>query len=168
MTAPDEVSGSALVDDFDAAIQPHLQVLRRLAAVTANGVDPDDVVQDALLRAWQKRSQYRSERGSVRTWLLAITADQARRARQRNPTRTWVELDANQPTDTRTAERDLDLRKAVESLSARQRQAVLLFYYADLSVDETAHLMSCATGTVKSTLADARSRLQKQVGVKDE
>ena len=77
-------------------------------------------------------------------------------------------LDADRPVGTRTAERDLDLRQAVETLAPRQRQSVLLFYYADLSIEETAHVMGCAPGTVKSTLADARSRLQKQVGVTDE
>jgi hypothetical protein len=53
--------------------------MRWLAAVTAPSVDPDDVVQEALIRAWTKHSSLDPARGSVRTWLLALTVDQAKR-----------------------------------------------------------------------------------------
>jgi DNA-directed RNA polymerase specialized sigma24 family protein len=116
--------------EFDEWVGPHLDVMRRLAAVTAAGIDPDDIVQEALIRAWKKRSSFDPARGSARTWLLALTAD-------------------------------LDLRRAIAGLSARQRQAVLLVYYVDLSVAEAARTMNCSEGTVKSTLSDARARLAK-------
>jgi RNA polymerase sigma-70 factor (ECF subfamily) len=37
------------------------------------------------------------------------------------------------------------------------------FYYADLSIAETAAVMECSEGTVKSTLADARERLRSAI-----
>jgi RNA polymerase sigma-70 factor (ECF subfamily) len=55
----------------------------------------------------------------------------------------------------------LDLTRAVRQLSARQRLAVSLYYYLDLPVAEVAVAMSCSPGTVKSTLSDARHRLQE-------
>jgi RNA polymerase sigma-70 factor, ECF subfamily len=144
--------------EFDEWVGPHLQVMRRLAAVTAAGLDPDDVVQEALIRAWKKRSSFDPARGSARTWLLALTADQARRLRTRR--RTWElgdpAIDVAAGVDT-TA--DLDLRRAIAALPPRQRQAVLLVYYVDLSVAEAARTMGCSDGTVKSTLSDARARL---------
>lgn len=74
-------------------VSPHIAVMARLAARAASDSERDDVVQEALLRAWKKRSQYDSTRGSVRTWLLAITADQARRARSRaRPTSVVADL----------------------------------------------------------------------------
>src|SRR3954451_2335075 len=57
--------------------------MTRLAARLAVGADRDDIVQDALARAWSKRHQYDGTRGSVSAWLMAITADQARKAARR-------------------------------------------------------------------------------------
>jgi RNA polymerase sigma-70 factor (ECF subfamily) len=55
----------------------------------------------------------------------------------------------------------LDVEFAVSKLPARQRLAVDCFYFVGLSVAETAVVMGCAEGTVKSTLSDARARLQR-------
>jgi RNA polymerase sigma-70 factor (ECF subfamily) len=144
--------------EFDQWVAPHLDVMRRLAAVSAAGIDPDDIVQEALIRAWKKRSSFDPARGSARTWLLALTADQARRLRTR-----WRIWDLGDPTATAGADvtADLDLRRAIAALSPRQRQAVLLVYYVDLSVAEAARTMGCSEGTVKSTLSDARTRLAR-------
>jgi RNA polymerase sigma-70 factor (ECF subfamily) len=129
-----------------------------LAARLTSDSERDDVVQDALLRAWRKRSQYDSRRGSVRTWLLAITADQARRSRRRaRPT--GVVADLTMPG--RPLDEQLDLEGAVSRLAPRQRLAVNCYYFVDLSIAETATVMRCSPGTVKSTLADARHRLKE-------
>lgn len=58
-------------------------------------------------------------------------------------------------------EERLDLEAALRRLSARQRLAVDCFYFVGLSVAETASVMHCAEGTVKSCLADARGRLRE-------
>ncbi|MGH2383388.1 MAG: RNA polymerase sigma factor, partial [Candidatus Limnocylindria bacterium] len=143
---------------FDAWVSPHLPVMASLAARLTSDSERDDVVQEALLRAWKKRSQYDARRGSVRTWLLAITADQARRTRRRaRPTSVLADLSVpGRPLDER-----LDLERAVLRLSPRQRLAVDCYYFVDLSITETAAVMRCAPGTVKSTLADARHRLKE-------
>jgi RNA polymerase sigma-70 factor (ECF subfamily) len=57
--------------------------MSRLAARLAPDADRDDVVQEALARAWAKRRQLDPERGALSSWLLAITADQAAKARRR-------------------------------------------------------------------------------------
>lgn len=59
---------------------------------------------------------------------------------------------------------DLDVARALRSLSQRRRLAVKLLYYLGLPVNETAAVMECAPGTVKSTLADARTRLREFLG----
>jgi RNA polymerase sigma-70 factor (ECF subfamily) len=55
----------------------------------------------------------------------------------------------------------------MEALSARQRLAVDCFYFADLSVADTAAVMGCSEGTVKSTLSDARARLRSLLEVSE-
>lgn len=145
-------------DTFAQWVQPHLGAMTRLAMRLTDGSDPDDIVQESLTRAWRRLGTYRPERGSPLVWLLAIVADQARRSRRRRrkqapPTPVSVR-------STGSDEDDLDLEQAVRGLAPRQRLAVDLYYFADLSIAESARVMGCAEGTVKSTLADARARLR--------
>jgi RNA polymerase sigma factor (sigma-70 family) len=61
----------------------------------------------------------------------------------------------------------LDLRRAVAALPDRMRAAVCLHYLADLPVDEVAAALEVSTGTVKSNLHDARTRLRSVMEVSD-
>lgn len=140
-------------------VRPHLPAMGRLAARLAPHTDRDDVVQDALVRAWLKRQTFDGRRGSPSSWLLAITADQAGKARRRLRPVEPLDADPAGGTDP-AAVADVDLTRAVSRLSSRQRLAVDCVYFAGLSVAETAAVMGCAEGTVKSTLADARARLR--------
>lgn len=155
-------TNAELASDFDGHVRAHLGVMRRVAAVTAPGLDPDDVVQEALLRAWRKLAAYRAERGEFRGWLLAVTADRARRMAKRTRPRALIR-DFDLTASAHEAD-SLWLREAVLALSPRQREAILLFYYAGLPVREVAAAMRCAEGTVKSTLSDARAHLQRALG----
>ncbi|WP_134131112.1 RNA polymerase sigma factor [Kribbella pratensis] len=149
---------------FVAWVRPHLVAMARLAGRLAVGADRDDIVQEALARAWAKRSQYDASRGTPSAWLLAITADQARKAvRRMRPGGASLSL-IDEVTGAAVSRPDLDARMdvdhAIMSLSARQRLAVDCYYFADLSIADTAAVMGCSEGTVKSTLSDARNRLR--------
>jgi RNA polymerase sigma factor (sigma-70 family) len=151
-------------EEFADWVRPHLPALARLAARLAPAGEPDDVVQEALTRAWQKRAQFDPQRGTPLTWLLAITADQARRARRRY--RPFPLFDGN--PRVRSIEDRLDIEYAISKLPSRQRLAVDCYYFVGLSIAETAAVMRCAEGTVKSTLSDARAHLQKILEGPDE
>lgn len=138
--------------------------MSRLAARLAPNADRDDVVQEALVRAWRKRGQYDESRGTAGTWLLAITADQARRARRRQQPFALV---AEITVPGRSSDDRVDVEAAVARLPKRQKLAVDCFYFVGLSVVETAAVMGCSDGTVKSTLSDARKRLRPLLEVDD-
>ena len=164
---------AATVDaaEFADWARPSLLPMTRLAKRLAPYADPDDVVQDALARAWSKRAQFDPERGTPTTWLLAIVADQARSARRGRIRRLRVvDEHAELPDGPAAAQAgiDLDLERAILQLSERQQLAVHLHYFVGLSTDETADVMSCSTGTVKSTLYDARGRLRVLLGETDD
>jgi RNA polymerase sigma factor (sigma-70 family) len=145
-------------------VRPHLSTMARLAARLAVGADRDDIVQEALARAWSKRRQYDPDRGAASAWLLAITADQARKAARRlRPTLELVDGAAAE----RDTDRGLDVEQALATLPARQRMAVDCYYFADLSVADTAAVMGCSEGKVKSTLSDARVRLRSVLEVSE-
>ena len=157
MTSAANVSlASTTPEQFGAWAAPHLRAMSLLAARLSSDAERDDVVQEALLRAWTKRGQFDPQRGTPAAWLLAITADRARRARRgRRP------LLGMLPGRVRPIDEELDLANAIASLSDRQRLAVDCFYFVGLGVAETAAVMACSEGTVKSTLSDARQRLRK-------
>jgi len=151
-------------DAFAEWVRPHLAAMRRLAARLAPEVDADDAVQEALVRAWRKRAQFDGRRGTPAAWLLAIAADQARQARRRLRPGTLL---GDVSGRVRSTDDAVDLEFAITTLSPRQRLAVDCFYFVGLSVIETAAVMRCSEGTVKSTLSDARERLRPLLEVRD-
>lgn len=151
--------------EFARWVEPHLTAMTRYAARQVAAAERDDVVQEALIRAWQRWSTYDAARGAPVAWLLAIVADRSRRHRTRQPAGHVVELvEHRAPPDTH----DVDLHRAVDGLSRRQRQAVDLYYFVGLDVATVADVMGCAPGTVKATLSQARARLRDLLGDPDD
>jgi len=157
------VSADRAAEDFASWVEPHLTAMARLAGRLVPPADRDDVVQEALVRAWRRRSTYDEARGAVATWLLAIVASCAHRSRVRGP--------RDRPDDVAIAQRagadldrDIDLERALRALPKRERLAVALFYFVDLDVAGTAAVMGCSPGTVKATLYHARVRLRALLG----
>ncbi len=144
------------VDSFYAAVASNIDKMRRVAARIAGVDNRDDVVQDALLQAWRARAQFDPHKGALSSWLIAITAHQATKVRRRQravPSRPFE--------GTEVPARDIDLYDALEHLPPRERLGVDCFYFAGLSIAETAAVMRCSEGTVKSTLSSARVHLRR-------
>ena len=149
-------------EEFRAWVTPHLPAMSRLAARLTSDGDRDDVVQDALVRAWRRRSTFDPDRGSPQAWLLAIVADRSRRHRVRSapPSAALVDVAEGPRADS---DRRVDVERAMRRLARRQRLAVELHYFVGLPIAECAAVMGCSDGTVKSTLSDARRRLRTEL-----
>jgi RNA polymerase sigma-70 factor (ECF subfamily) len=105
--------------------------------------------------SWRKRHQFDADQGSVRNRLLAIVA--ARRWR-------WLRPVPEPDRSIRASDEPavaLGLDRAVRSLTHRQQLAINLYYYLGLPVAESAVVMGCTEGSVKSTLSAARGRLRE-------
>ena len=151
--------------DFARWVEPHLTVLTRYAARHVAPADRDDVVQEALIRAWQRWSTYDESRGTPVAWLLGIVADRCRRHRTRQPAGLVELVEHGAPP---VPAHDIDLERALDDLSRRQREAVDLHYFVGLDVATVAEVMGCAPGTVKATLHQARARLRDILGDDDD
>jgi RNA polymerase sigma factor (sigma-70 family) len=150
---------------FESSVAAHWTVMAHFAARLVGPADGDDVVQDALTTAWRLRGRFDPARGSVRTWLLTLVADRARKHHRSTARRLrLISTPDAPPADDAQLERSLDLERAVVQLSPRQKLAVDLYYYLDLPIAEVATVMGCSEGTAKSTLADARTRLRTYLG----
>jgi RNA polymerase sigma factor (sigma-70 family) len=151
---------------FAEWVAPYVRMLVALAVREVGRSDAEDVVQDALVRAWRRRATFDPDRGTARVWLVAVLLDQARRHRLRRLRR--MSLAAADSAEADSAEAVLvpadaarvDLDRAVRALPRRQRQVITLFYLADLSVAEVASVLGITAGSVKSHLHDARQSLR--------
>jgi RNA polymerase sigma-70 factor (sigma-E family) len=154
---------------FDAYVTQRAAGLLRLAyLLTGDRGHAEDLLQSALLRTavhWRKARA--APDAYVRRVLVNLSRDRAR-ARSRRPPETPLPLDdgALPAVDAgldRIGQHGM-VTKALAALPDRQRQAVVLRYYADLSVEETAAVMRCSTGAVKSHTSRAVARLREVLG----
>ncbi len=122
----------------------------------------EDLVQEVFLRVWRNSASYRTERGSVRTWVLSIVhnrgVDQLRSTASRRRTQDRVEASAptSQPseafTDTwRNNQRD-QVRDALKTLPAEQLKILELAYFSGYTHVEIAGLLDLPLGTVKGRM----------------
>jgi RNA polymerase sigma factor (sigma-70 family) len=130
-----------------------------VAVREVGAADCDDLVQDALIRAWRRRETFRPDRGSIKSWLIAILLDQARRRRTRLRDLRLPHMSSERALGPDDGDR-LDVEDAIRRLPMRQRQVVTMFYLADLPIDEVAAVLSLRPGSVKAHLARARETLR--------
>lgn len=148
-------------------IVSHLPGLRRYARVlTRAGQDADDLVQGALLRAYERRSQFR-EGGDLRVWLMAILhnhfIDQTRsRLASDRRDQAWADLNPGFATAAgEQAARLAQLRGAFLALPQDQREALHLVALEGLTMAETAQVLDIPIGTVMSRISRARTALRQ-------
>ena len=154
---------------FNAAdLEALIPRLRRYAyALARHPVRADDLVQDALERAWSRRRQW--QRGTdLRAWVFAILHNvfisELRRFAARGYDADPIDIDDHVDASTEGANHSgvmLDLERALAALSAEQRAVVLLVGLEDLGYRETAEVLGIPIGTVMSRLARGRARLRE-------
>ena len=132
--------------------------------------EAEDVVQDVFTQAWTQAARYNSTRGAVAAWMLMLTRSRAidhMRAR-RGIKRRAGELpqavcfaDARPPDmQLLTAEETRLLQSALALLPLKQRSALQLAYYEDLTHSEIAERLKEPLGTVKSRIRQAVIKLR--------
>lgn len=161
------VGAQAAADErvvFERAVAQCWTPLYRFAVSLVGVNEAEDLVQDALARAWRRRESFDAARGSWRSWLLAIVADQARRRWRRRPLDLVLHGDQLVPGPESRSPVAVDVARAVDALPARQRSALILSVFVDVPVSEIAVLMACSEGTVKATLHAARRKVAEVLG----
>ena len=129
----------------------------------SNPSEAEDIAQDALLRAWRRRSTLR-EADRRNQWLATIVRNEAFRQHARvrpDPTSSIETYEGvEDPQVVATVER-ADLHAALERLSDRDRQLLELRYGEDLTQSAIALRLGIPEGTVKVRLHRARDKLRR-------
>jgi RNA polymerase sigma-70 factor (ECF subfamily) len=144
-----------------------LGALRRYArSLTRSDVDAEDLVQDALLRAYERRASFKAGR-SLRAWLLSILHNafiDGWRARQAEAARAAQAAELREPFLDPAQDHHLRLaqvRRAFMELPEEQRAALHLVAIEGLTFAEAAGALDIPVGTLMSRLARARASLRE-------
>jgi RNA polymerase sigma-70 factor (ECF subfamily) len=129
----------------------------------------DDLVQETVMKAWSKQDDF-TLGTNMNAWLFTILRN-LYYSQMRKRGREVQDVDGVFTAKLGVApshdgRMDLaDFRRALEALPPDQREAILLIGAAGFSYEEAAAICGCATGTVKSRVSRARTRLQQMLGV---
>lgn len=151
---------------FSELVRRHQKSLyRMISRLTRDQALAEDVVQEAFVKAYQKIALF-EERSSFKSWLFRIginTANNKMRARRADAV-SMEDVQASVPSE---AERTLvyrDLQKLIaselEKLPDRQRMALTLRIFEDLSFNEIAQIMDCPYDTAKANYRHALLKLK--------
>jgi RNA polymerase sigma-70 factor (ECF subfamily) len=154
-------------DEFFAAHYDNLA--RTLTVALADRSAAEDATQEALTRALRRwRHVQRLDRPAA--WLYVVAMNHVRDGwrRDRREPRWEAELESPTPDPTGGVTTTLSVRDAITTLPARQREAVVLRYLADLPLADVAEAMGCAVGTVKATLHQALASLRVELKEDDD
>jgi RNA polymerase sigma-70 factor (sigma-E family) len=129
----------------------------------------EDAAQDALIRLYRRWPKVERKEGLLayaRRTLVRTLVDQARRPWRREVSVEYTP-DAPVPGALGAVDDRLLLIMALKRLPTRRRACLVLRYYDELSVRETAQALGCAEGTVKSQTARGLDDLRRALGELD-
>ncbi|VWB05160.1 RNA polymerase sigma factor [Burkholderia metallica] len=131
--------------------------------------EAEDVAQETFLRIWKQAPGWREGDARFDTWLHRVVLNlcyDRLRGRREEPIDVLPDVPDPQPEPALRAQaraRDARVRQALAALPARQREALVLQYYQDLSNVEAANLMGISVDALESLLARARRNLRAQL-----
>lgn len=132
-------------------------------------MEAEDVAQEAFMRIWKQAPRWREGEARFDTWLHRVALNlcyDRLRAHREEPADELPDTDdpaAAPDMQLEAQSRDARVRDALAALPARQREALVLSYYQELSNIEAAALMGITVEALESLLARARRSLRAQL-----
>lgn len=130
----------------------------------------EEITQDVFLRFWHHIDQYRSQSGSLATWLASIARNRAideLRSRRGREARREISNEFLSPMSLASPIHDVDdvltrheIQAALLELPASQREVIALAYWGGLTRREIAEQLEMPLGTVQTRLRLAMERLR--------
>jgi RNA polymerase sigma-70 factor (ECF subfamily) len=143
--------------------EAHRVCLRLAYRYASNPSEAEDIAQDALLRAWRRRSTLR-ESDRRNQWLATIVRNEAFRQHARvrpDPTSSIEGQEGEEDQRVLDTVELADLHAALERLSERERELLEMRYQEDLTQGAIARKLGIPEGTVKVRLHRARNKLRR-------
>ncbi len=131
----------------------------------------EDATQEVLMRAYARRRTWKPGSDAL-AWLCGIALNVVRESKRKERRQKWSWMNANAQHAAQAGadenerpdwEELRQLMEAVTELPPRQREAIACRYLRRMTVRETAEMMGCAEGTVKSAVAAALESLRDKL-----
>jgi RNA polymerase sigma-70 factor (ECF subfamily) len=135
--------------------------------------EAEDVAQEVFLRIWRHAARWQPGRALFDTWLHMVTLNLCRDRLRRRRERTVAQLpDRPDPSPAADeamgeAETSRSVAAAIEALPERQRDAILLVHYQDMTNIAAADAMGIGVEALESLLARGRRSLRKTLAVEE-
>ena len=162
---------------FEVLVRRHADAAFRLAwRQLGSREEAEDVVQSVLTRYWKNPKSWNPDAGSrFSTWLYRVilnaSTDQLRRRKHTEPIELHPEgledNGRNQVEQLSENERRDRTHAALLRLPERQRQAITLVYFEQLSMKEAAEIMEASPKAIESLLGRARATLKTDMGLNE-
>lgn len=160
---------------YDATLARVFAVARRICTDHALA---EEVTEDVYVQVWRDAGRFDATRGAALAWLLMMTRSRALDALRREDPAVSVEdpesliddagasaVDADPMNLLDALRRDSEVRSALATLPARDRQMVALAFLRGLTHAEIAAAMQLPLGTVKTTIRRALGVLRAQLSI---
>jgi RNA polymerase sigma-70 factor, ECF subfamily len=128
----------------------------------------EEMAQEAFLRAYRGLVQWRKD-SAFSTWLFSIATNLYCSELRRSPSTLSLD-EVSEPSDSRTCDgrledenRDEAVRRAVFNLPAKYREALILFYFQNMSIEAAARSLGLPEGTIKARLSRGREILRSKL-----
>jgi len=146
-------------------------MLRTACSIVKDRDIAEDVVQNALIQAWQHLPSLR-EMGALRSWLMRIVVNQCISFKRRATRSTLFLQQAFAEQETERAsqlandaegvmEGNWDLERAIEALPAKQQTVIALHYYQGMTLSEMSRTLQTSENTLKKRIQAALSNLRR-------
>ncbi len=162
----DDVKGPDTSEGFERLVMTYQTQLRHLCCMILKDAHfAEDAVQETFLKAYLGMNGFREE-CSEKTWLTRIAVNTCRdllRSRWLRHIDLSVDI-ANLPEETCECDpEDTALMDLVLRLPLKQREAVLLYYYQNMTMQEISETLHIAVSNISRRLESARKALRKQL-----
>lgn len=152
---------------FMLLFERYREVVFRVACRLTNSVSAaEDITQECFLALLDAPGRFDPAKGSLRTYLYGVVRNQARRyygLRDGDVDLGDAEIDDTAELSGALLQKEQSevVRQAISTLPLPQREALILFQYEELPLEEVAAILGIEIGAVKSRLHRARARLKR-------
>jgi RNA polymerase sigma-70 factor (ECF subfamily) len=174
--ADSDLIARVLLDDdrnaYGQLVRRHSPLVRSLLRKLTGGDHPlaDDLAQETFIKAYRNLSAFKGE-ASFSTWLYRIATNLFLSHRRKKKRRAEASVGPHGPAASatpgpnvdQTKALHIDIEKAMNELSDRERAAISLCYFRGLSHTAAAEVLGCPVGTIKSLILRGKNKLRPQL-----